>query len=141
MENHVVSGSDDGNYFVWNKDTEELVAIYHGDDNVVNVLQPHPYLPLLAISGIDPTVKIFGPVSNPLKSGNLVTTKNDIIERNKARAGQEGDGEMLTAEDLVTLLYSRMSPDARGRVQLAFAGQGREGGGDDSDEVQECSLM
>lgn len=96
MENHIVSGSDDGNFFVWNKDTEDLVAIYKGDDSVVNVLQPHPYLPLLAISGIDPTVKIFGPVANGRQSSNLVTDRQTIIDRNKARAGQEGDGEMLT---------------------------------------------
>lgn len=32
-DSHVVSGSDDGNFFVWDKESEELVGIYHGDES------------------------------------------------------------------------------------------------------------
>lgn len=30
---YVVSGSDDGNFFLWDKESEELVAVYKGDSN------------------------------------------------------------------------------------------------------------
>ena len=58
MDEFVVSGSDDGNFFIWEKQTGKLVDILHGDDQVVNVIEGHPYLPLMAVSGIDTTVKV-----------------------------------------------------------------------------------
>lgn len=59
-DEYVVSGSDDGNLFIWDRQTAELVNILEGDGEVVNVVQGHPYEPILAVSGIDSTVKIFG---------------------------------------------------------------------------------
>lgn len=60
-DEYVVSGSDDGNLFIWDHKTGQLVNILEGDGEVVNVLQGHPYEPLLAVSGIDHTIKIFSP--------------------------------------------------------------------------------
>ncbi|KAK5109082.1 hypothetical protein LTR62_007538 [Meristemomyces frigidus] len=60
-DQYVVSGSDDGNFFLWDRKTTELVYIGEGDGEVVNVAQGHPYESLLAVSGIDHTVKIFSP--------------------------------------------------------------------------------
>jgi len=60
-DQYVVSGSDCGNFFIWEKKTGRLVNILRGDLEVVNVIQPHPYEPMLAVSGIDSTVKIFSP--------------------------------------------------------------------------------
>ncbi|KAF2663878.1 WD40 repeat-like protein [Microthyrium microscopicum] len=60
-DEYVVSGSDCGNLFIWDKKTSRLVNILQGDNEVVNVVQPHPYEPMLAVSGIDSTVKIFSP--------------------------------------------------------------------------------
>jgi WD40 repeat protein len=54
----VASGSDDGNFFIWEKDSGKLHGIYEGDGNIVNVIEGHPYLPLIAVSGIDTTVKV-----------------------------------------------------------------------------------
>lgn len=54
----VVSGSDDGNFFVWEKDSAVLKGIYEGDSSVVNVIEGHPHFPLVAVSGIDITVKV-----------------------------------------------------------------------------------
>ncbi|KZP33014.1 WD40 repeat-like protein [Athelia psychrophila] len=53
----VKDGSDDGNFFMWRKDTGTLHGIYEGDGSVVNVIRAHPHLPLLAVSGIDTTIK------------------------------------------------------------------------------------
>lgn len=65
----VCSGSDDGNFFVWDKETGRLEGIWEGDGSVVNgafttaaalipVMEQHPTLPLVAVSGIDSTVKV-----------------------------------------------------------------------------------
>jgi nuclear receptor interaction protein len=61
QDEYVVSGSDDGNLFIWDRASGKLVNILEGDGEVVNVVQGHPYEPVLAVSGIDHTIKIFGP--------------------------------------------------------------------------------
>jgi nuclear receptor interaction protein len=60
-DEYVVSGSDSGHLFIWNRETAELVNILEGDSEVVNVVQGHPYEPTLAVSGIDNTIKVFSP--------------------------------------------------------------------------------
>ncbi|KAF3484151.1 wd and tetratricopeptide repeat protein [Arthroderma uncinatum] len=62
-DEYVVSGSDDGNLFIWDRKTSDLLNILSGDSEVVNVIQGHPYEPTLAVSGIDQTIKIFSPDS------------------------------------------------------------------------------
>ena len=53
----IISGSDCGNIFLWDRQTEGIVKLMPGDDNgVVNVLEPHPSLPVLATSGLDDEV-------------------------------------------------------------------------------------
>ncbi|ETN43563.1 uncharacterized protein HMPREF1541_02722 [Cyphellophora europaea CBS 101466] len=59
-DEYVVSGSDDGHFFIWDRKTSRIVNILKGDGEVVNVVQGHPYEPMVAVSGIDSTVKIFG---------------------------------------------------------------------------------
>ncbi|KAL4891244.1 WD40-repeat-containing domain protein [Aspergillus ambiguus] len=58
-DEYVVSGSDDGNLFIWDRKTGNLVNILEGDSEVVNVVQGHPYEPTIAASGIDSTIKVF----------------------------------------------------------------------------------
>ncbi|KIW22352.1 hypothetical protein, variant 1 [Cladophialophora immunda] len=60
-DEYIVSGSDDGHFFIWDRKTCKILNILEGDGEVVNVVQGHPYEPLIACSGIDSTVKIFGP--------------------------------------------------------------------------------
>jgi nuclear receptor interaction protein len=60
-DEYVVSGSDDGNLFIWDRKTSKLINILEGDGEVVNVIQGHPYETMLAVSGIDHTIKIFSP--------------------------------------------------------------------------------
>ncbi|KAK2737022.1 hypothetical protein FQN57_000471 [Myotisia sp. PD_48] len=60
-DEYVVSGSDCGNVFIWERATGDLVNILSGDCEVVNVVQGHPYEPTLAVSGIDRSIKIFSP--------------------------------------------------------------------------------
>ena len=59
------SGSDCGNIFIWDKESEAIVKVMHGDEaGVVNVLESHPSLPVLATSGLDDEVKLWMSVEN-----------------------------------------------------------------------------
>lgn len=59
QDEYVASGSDSGHLFIWDRKTAKLVNILEGDGEVVNVIQGHPYEPMVAVSGIDHTIKIF----------------------------------------------------------------------------------
>lgn len=60
-DEYVVSGSDSGHVFIWDRKTTQILSILEGDGEVVNVVQGHPYEPTMAVSGIDHTIKIFSP--------------------------------------------------------------------------------
>lgn len=57
----IVGGSDDGAFYIWDKQTTNIVKAVKGDFQILNCLQPHPSICMLATSGIDPTVKIWSP--------------------------------------------------------------------------------
>ncbi|ETW83984.1 hypothetical protein HETIRDRAFT_170452 [Heterobasidion irregulare TC 32-1] len=84
----VVSGSDDGNFFVWRKTTGALHGVYEGDGSVVNVIESHPHLPLVAVSGIDTTVKLFAPVQHSSKFSRMSDAES-IVSRNLEAASRE----------------------------------------------------
>ena len=51
-DEYIVSGSDCGYVYIWSKQDGKLQRLVKGDRNVVNCLEPHPYLPAtLATSG------------------------------------------------------------------------------------------
>lgn len=59
---YIVSGSDCGNIFFWDKNTEAIINYMKGDHvGVVNCLEPHPWMPVLATSGLEHDVKIWTP--------------------------------------------------------------------------------
>lgn len=59
----IMAGSDCGHVFVWDRYTCEVVMLLLADSHVVNCIQPHPSLPLLATSGIDHNVKLWSPLA------------------------------------------------------------------------------
>eukprot|EP00102_Acyrthosiphon_pisum_P021671 XP_016658881.1 PREDICTED: DDB1- and CUL4-associated factor 8-like [Acyrthosiphon pisum] len=59
---YVISGSDCGYMFIWDKKTEAIVQRKRaGRKGTVNVLEGHPHMPTLATSGLDQTIKIWEP--------------------------------------------------------------------------------
>lgn len=70
-DEYVVSGSDDGNLFIWDRKTSQIVNILEGDGEVVNVVQGHPFETMMAVSGIDHTIKIFSPDSRAREAARL----------------------------------------------------------------------
>ncbi|XP_033105303.1 DDB1- and CUL4-associated factor 6-like [Anneissia japonica] len=63
-DNLVLSGSDCGHVFIWDRHTTELLMLLEGDRHVVNCVQPHPYEPILATSGIDYDIKLWAPLAD-----------------------------------------------------------------------------
>ena len=58
-DEYVVSGSDCGHVFIWEKRTKKLITMLKGDEDVVNCLEPHPVDHItLCTSGIDHSIKV-----------------------------------------------------------------------------------
>lgn len=75
-----MSGSDCGNIFFWERETEAIVQWMAGDENgVVNCLEPHPQIPILATSGLDEDVKIWVPSCEQVQILILQKKKKKIV--------------------------------------------------------------
>jgi len=59
--NYVMSGSDCGHVFIWNRWTGQVVQVLQADRHVVNRVRPHPFEPVLATAGIDFDIKLWIP--------------------------------------------------------------------------------
>lgn len=65
-DEYVLSGSDCGHIFIWKKKGAKLVRLMVGDQQVVNQLEPHPHIPILATCGIEKNVKIWAPLASDI---------------------------------------------------------------------------
>jgi len=59
--NYVAAGSDDGNVFIWQRDSGNLVRVLKGDASIINCIQWHPMAPIMATSGIENVVRLWEP--------------------------------------------------------------------------------
>uniref|UniRef100_A0A8C1AJ70 DDB1 and CUL4 associated factor 8 n=1 Tax=Cyprinus carpio carpio TaxID=630221 RepID=A0A8C1AJ70_CYPCA len=96
----VVSGSDCGHIYLWDKNSARVVQFMEGDrGGVVNCLEPHPHLPGLATSGLDHDVKLWAPTAeNPttLKGLKEVMKKNKRErDEDSVRHGDQYDTQLL----------------------------------------------
>jgi len=77
---YVVSGSDCGNIFIWDKKSEAIVQRKRADlKGAVNVLEGHPFMPTLATSGLDNTIKIWEPL-NTMQKPNKMQLKMCVVK-------------------------------------------------------------
>lgn len=63
-DDYVLSGSDCGHIFVWKKKGAKLVRLTAGDQQIVNHLEPHPYMPIFASCGIENSIKLWIPMAD-----------------------------------------------------------------------------
>jgi WD repeat-containing protein 42A len=140
---YIISGSDCGNIFLWDKQTEGLVKLMPGDDNgVVNVLEPHPTLPVLATSGLDDEVKLWLPLEvtggpgqcwqTDQKEYMLKTVQRNLNDRETQRNSEPDplDGQMLW------VLWRHIRRAERRRREAAAA-RGEEEALSDADSSEE----
>ena len=83
--NYIAAGSDDGNIFVWEKQTSNLVLILNGDDSIVNCIQWHPHQALLATSGIESVVRLWEPKPNDFVRQRMVDNWETVCKQNQRR--------------------------------------------------------
>ncbi|KAH3888973.1 hypothetical protein DPMN_013018 [Dreissena polymorpha] len=83
---YIVAGSDDGSFFIWEKNTTNIVRVLRGDESIVNCLQPHPSCCLLATSGIDHAVRLWTPQpEDGSKNDREVNNSDDAALANQKR--------------------------------------------------------
>ncbi|KAI8505666.1 DDB1- and CUL4-associated factor 8 [Branchiostoma belcheri] len=115
----VVSGSDCGHIFLWEKETANIVQFLEGDDGgVVNCLEPHPCSAVLATSGLDHDVKVWAPTAKePTNLEGLKTT----VKTNKKERDEENrhNPEMIDGHMLWFLMH-HLRRRARRRVSLSL---------------------
>ncbi|XP_005093046.1 DDB1- and CUL4-associated factor 8 [Aplysia californica] len=103
----IVSGSDCGNIYFWDKETEAIINFQEGDEaGVINVLEPHPTLPILATSGLDHEVKLWKPSPQPLdidRDKLKKTLHKNHVERKKEV--REAEPEMIGGQMLWFLMH------------------------------------
>uniref|UniRef100_F7BJJ2 Uncharacterized protein n=1 Tax=Equus caballus TaxID=9796 RepID=F7BJJ2_HORSE len=84
----VVSGSDCGHIFFWEKSSCQIIQFMEGDkEGTVNCLEPHPYLPVMATGGLDHEAKIWAPTATTTTEllGLKQVIKNNKEERDEDR--------------------------------------------------------
>ena len=118
----IVSGSDCGNVFFWDKESESIVGFQPGDEaGVVNVLEPHPFLPALMTAGLDHDIKIWAPSAkcNGVRLETLTSTiKRNHIERVKEKVA----GPEMIGGQMLWFLMHHFRNSARRRVSLVLQG-------------------
>ncbi|KAJ3061431.1 DDB1- and CUL4-associated factor 6 [Quaeritorhiza haematococci] len=85
---YVISGSDGGKIFIWDKATGEVKTLLVGDKSVVNCVQPHPFDPILATSGIDKNIKLWSPTRRD--AWNDFAALERVLKQNEERAQRRG---------------------------------------------------
>ncbi|KAH6914871.1 WD repeat-containing protein [Coprinopsis sp. MPI-PUGE-AT-0042] len=105
----IVSGSDDGNWFMWDKSTGRLVGIYEGDSSIVNVIEGHPQLPLVACSGLDHTVKLFAPTKRK-SAFSRISNAEGIVSENARLSRVPSPG--IRGLGFITTLLSRAANES-----------------------------
>ncbi|XP_076325601.1 DDB1- and CUL4-associated factor 8-like isoform X2 [Tachypleus tridentatus] len=115
----IMSGSDCGYIYFWEKESEHIVQCLLGDEGgVVNCLEPHPNCPIMATSGLDVDVKIWVPSCEhpPDLSGLKSKISKNLKERDYDR--KHGNSDTYDSEMLWFLMqHFRQRPRRRERVE------------------------
>uniref|UniRef100_A0A4W2E1P6 DDB1- and CUL4-associated factor 6 n=1 Tax=Bos indicus x Bos taurus TaxID=30522 RepID=A0A4W2E1P6_BOBOX len=129
--NFVMSGSDCGHIFIWDRHTAEHLMLLEADNHVVNCLQPHPFDPILASSGIDYDIKIW----SPLEESRIFNRKlaDEVITRNELMLEETRNTITVPASFMLRMLASlnhiRADPQVyiNGRLHIisSESGEGR----------------
>ncbi|XP_062390520.1 DDB1- and CUL4-associated factor 6 isoform X5 [Sardina pilchardus] len=102
--NFVMSGSDCGHIFIWERHTGEHLMLLEADNHVVNCLQPHPYDPILASSGIDYDIKLWSPLEQtPSFNRDLA---DEVIARNELMLEETRNTITVPASFMLRMLAS-----------------------------------
>ncbi|XP_051143357.1 protein ALTERED SEED GERMINATION 2-like [Andrographis paniculata] len=131
---YVVSGSDCGHVFIWEKKGGELIRLMRGDREIVNQVESHPLIPVVATSGLGKSIKLWSPSSSYVRS--LPDNLDKILEVN--RRGRVRSRAAVPSEAIINALrlYERQE-------QLGIVGErlNMEDVESDSDDEGEAFLL
>lgn len=127
--NFVMSGSDCGHIFIWDRHTAEHLMLLEADNHVVNCLQPHPYDPILASSGIDYDIKIWSPLEQSPSFNRVLA--NEVITRNELMLEETRNTITVPASFMLRMLAS-LNHIRSDRLE----GDRSEGSGQENDDEQ-----
>jgi len=100
----ILSGSDCGHLFAWDRKSGECVTMLEADRHVVNCVQPHPTLPLIATSGIDYDVKLWSPIG---EQPQFDSEKAEVVmRRNEVMLEETRDTITVPASLMIRMLAS-----------------------------------
>ncbi|BAE55811.1 unnamed protein product [Aspergillus oryzae RIB40] len=152
-DEYVVSGSDMGHLFIWDRKTCDLVNILEGDSEVVNVIQGHPYEPTIAASGIDSTIKIFSAdrnaqenaqrginVLNPENPANVLGPSVSNIGGLKSCKRMHDSYQIMSQNDVERqggMADASLTREMLSRIAVSI----RHGGGQGIVVDENCSMM
>ncbi|XP_040005019.1 DDB1- and CUL4-associated factor 6 isoform X2 [Xiphias gladius] len=127
--NFVMSGSDCGHIFIWDRHTAEHLMLLEADNHVVNCLQPHPYDPILASSGIDYDIKIWSPLEESPSFNRVLA--DEVITRNELMLEETRNTITVPASFMLRMLAS-LNHIRSDRLE----GDRSEGSGQENDDEQ-----
>lgn len=117
---YIISGSDCGNIFIWDKNTGAIVQWMTGDkQGVVNCLEGHPHIPVLATSGLDYDVKIWVP---SCKEPPMMKSLTNCIKSNMKNRKQENAPDATLNGQLCWILLRHIRQ--RDRIHQLFMRHG-----------------
>ncbi|KNG81769.1 wd and tetratricopeptide repeat protein [Aspergillus nomiae NRRL 13137] len=152
-DEYVVSGSDMGHLFIWDRKTCDLVNILEGDSEVVNVIQGHPYEPTIAASGIDTTIKIFSAdrnaqenarhginILNPESPANVLSPSVSNIGGLKSCKRMHDSYQIMSQNDVERqggMADANLTREMLSRIAVSI----RHGGGQGIVVDENCNMM
>ncbi|XP_057781722.1 uncharacterized protein LOC131000013 [Salvia miltiorrhiza] len=136
-DEYVISGSDCGHIFIWKKKSCEVVRMMVGDRHVVNQLESHPLIPMLATCGIEKNVKLWSPSSNDVTP--VPDNVQEIMEGN--RQGREDHSRVSFTPDVIMHVLRLHRRQAHVYVERRYNREDSGSDGDDDDDREEGYLL
>ncbi|XP_045908112.1 DDB1- and CUL4-associated factor 8 isoform X1 [Micropterus dolomieu] len=134
----VVSGSDCGHIYLWDKYSARIVQFMEGDrGGVVNCLEPHPHLPGMATSGLDHDIKLWAPTA---ESPTGLKGLKEVMKKNKRERDEDSvrHGDQYDTQLLWFLMrHMRNRRPARARREGADADTDESWSSPDSSDEEE----
>ncbi|KAK9842324.1 hypothetical protein WJX81_006659 [Elliptochloris bilobata] len=81
----VVSGSDDGRVFIWERGSGQLVNLLAANEGAAAVVAPNPMLPMLATAGNDTVVRLWAPTA---ERPAALADAEQVMRRNAAELAE-----------------------------------------------------
>jgi DDB1- and CUL4-associated factor 8 len=136
-QDYVLSGSDLGHIFIWNRNTGEIVKILIGSKcNAINCITPHKDLPLIATCGIERTVKLWYPNGEKGWLGGGQIVRQRVNEKDRIESEIEREKEVREVEqDYVTMLMDRSAHQSHSSSEFSS-----DDGSSDNEEIPFPSL-